>query len=58
MTEPWLLAEQEAERCDRQVQQRPVCADCGRPIAEQWAFALGDGAFLCGKCVRLRFEVV
>lgn len=54
MEEPWILAEQEAQRADRQRKCRPVCADCGRRIAEGWAFELDEGEFLCEKCARLR----
>ena len=54
MEEPWILAEQEAQRADRQRKRRPVCADCGRWIAEGWAFELDKGEFLCEKCARLR----
>lgn len=54
MTEPWVLAEQEAQRADHQRQRRPVCADCGKRIAEGWALELDEGEFLCEKCARLR----
>lgn len=54
MTEPWVLAEQEAQRADNQRQRRPVCTDCGKRIAEGWAFELDEGEFLCEKCARLR----
>ena len=54
MEEPWILAEQEAQLADRQRKCRPVCADCGRRIAEGWAFELDEGEFLCEKCARLR----
>lgn len=52
MTEPWVLAEQEAQRAERE--RRPVCTDCGRKIAEGWAFELDEGEYLCEKCARLR----
>ena len=54
MAEPWVLAEQEAQRADRQRQRNPVCADCGQRIAEGWAFELDEGEYLCEKCARLR----
>ena len=54
MEEPWILAEQEAQRADRQRKCRPVCADCGRRIAEGWAFELDEGEFL--DVLRIPFE--
>ena len=45
MTEPWVLAEQEAQRADHQRQRRPVCADCGKRIAEGWALELDEAVF-------------
>lgn len=52
MTEPWVLAEQEAQRAEQE--RKPVCADCGRRIAQGWTLALDEGEYLCEKCARLR----
>ena len=52
--EPWLEAERLAARADRWLLRRPVCADCGRHIAQERYFPLEDGSALCPVCVEDR----
>lgn len=54
MNEPWRQAQYRAGQEDRWLRRRPVCADCGRHIAEGWCFPLEDGGVLCEKCMRAR----
>lgn len=54
MGEPWVLAEQEAARAEAKVRYRPVCADCGERICDEWYFRLDGGECLCERCTRLR----
>ena len=49
--EAWLQAERIASRADRWLRRRPVCADCGRHIAQERYFPLEDGNPLCPDCV-------
>ena len=53
MTEPWLEAERRAARQDRQQARRPICMDCGRPVAGDQYLPLETGA-LCEGCTRRR----
>lgn len=52
--EPWLLEQQHQAALERRCRGRPVCADCGQPIADAFCFQLEDG-WLCPECVNLRF---
>ena len=54
MDEPWLQAERIAAKADCWLLRRPVCADCGRHIAQERYFPLEDGSPLCLGCVRER----
>ena len=49
--EPWLEAERIAARADRWLLRRPMCADCGRHIAQERYFPLESGEVLCPGCV-------
>ena len=52
--EPWLEAEAKDARWDRWLLRRPVCADCGRHIAQERYFPLENGDALCPGCTRGR----
>ena len=54
MGEPWLQAQRIAKQADRWLLRRPICADCGRHIAQERYFPLEDGSPLCLGCVRER----
>lgn len=53
MTEPWLEAERREARRDRRQARRPICTDCGRPVAGDQYLPLETGA-LCEGCIRRR----
>ena len=51
MMEPWEQAQALAARWDDRLRRRPVCQDCGKPVAEGWYFPLEHGQALCRRCM-------
>lgn len=55
---PYFDADQKNEEEERWLERRPVCAECGEHIQEDYAYRIGDDLYCndCIECAKVRID--